>query len=55
LQTGFGDYGIFFSSAISVVLAVATALIVLAVIVRVVWRAIRGTPPSVDRPTSRFA
>jgi putative tricarboxylic transport membrane protein len=55
LQTGFGDYGIFFSSAISVVLAVATTLIVLAVIVRVVWRAIRGTPPSVDRPTSRFA
>jgi putative tricarboxylic transport membrane protein len=55
LQTGFGDYRIFVSSAVSIALATATALIILAVIVRVGWRAVQGAPPAVDRPTSRLA
>jgi putative tricarboxylic transport membrane protein len=53
LQTGFGDYRIFVSSSVSIVLAVATVLVIAAVIVRAIRRTSKMAP-DVVQPTSTF-
>ena len=53
LQTGFGDYRIFISSSVSIVLAVATVLVIAAVIVRAIRRASQANP-SVVQSISTF-
>jgi len=48
LQTGFGDHRIFVSSSVSIVLAVATVLVIAAVIVRAIRRASQADPSVVQ-------